>query len=68
MLTTSSAIRILAVSSSWAVRFAAKMFLTLATSTPPVSRHSRLMTKKIVMNMPLMRATPSSPSCTSARE
>jgi len=44
------------------------MFLTLATSTPPVSRHSRLMAKKIVINMPLIRATPSSPSCASARE
>ena len=68
MLTTNSAIKICAVSCSLGVSLAANMFLVFATNTPPVKRHSMLMTKKMVINMPLMRATPSSPSLTSARE
>ena len=68
MLTTSSAISTRAVSISCAVSFAPKMFCTLATSTPPTSSDIAEMTRKITMNMPLMCATPSSPSCTFARE
>ena len=62
MFTTSSAIRMRAVSTSAGVSLAEKMLCTLATSTPPTSRLAAPMNRKITRNMPLIFATPFSPS------